>query len=196
MDILDVNTSSFPKQTWVSRIIQKVIGVILWPFVMIFALLVFLVTPIIDFVLRKIVGHQGELLPDPQKDVLYKDKSLAIIREPINYGVDQLAEDFQFSIVDFSEDMEVYRLKLNPDRGALQDAIVTGLYIDLDDELILQRIINKDGSPSSELIGINKQSKEIRMYKQIGLYDLYEFNPATKEIVGASRTEHIRIKIK
>ena len=196
MDIEDVNITSLPKQSWIGKLLEKIVEIVLWPFVMLFLLLLFITVPVIDFIKNRILGLPEENLPVPQKNIPYKDSNLTITKEPINYGTDQMAEDFQFSLVDHDDEMPVWRLKLNPEVPALQDAFVTDLFIDLENEIILQRIVSDSGQPSSELIGLNKKTMQVQIYKRIGLFNLFKFESESDEIVGASRTESIRIKIK
>lgn len=195
MKIEEIRINSLPSPGRLSKVIGKAIGMILRPFAMMFILLIFIVA-MIDFIRIKLFGQPEAIRSAAHKEPLYKDDGLLIFREPIHYGVDELAEKFQFSIVDYSDEMDVYKLSSVPPIPGIHDTYVTGLLVDFEDEIILQRIVDEQGEISSELIGFNKASKEIVAYQKMGLFNLFAFDGIANEIIGANKSETVSVKLK
>ncbi|MBD0295802.1 MAG: hypothetical protein ICV84_11485 [Flavisolibacter sp.] len=167
----------------------------IYPFAMLFILLT-LIAAMIGFIVIKRWGRQEATLPASRKETLYKDNGWVIFKEPINYGVDELAENFQFSVVEYSDEMDVYKLCSIPPVAGIHDTYVTGLLVEFENEIILQRIVNENEGASSELIGINKTTKAVVTYQKIGLFNLFRFDDVTNEIIGANKAGTVRVKLK
>ena len=194
MRIVDIKISDTPGPTWFNKLVHGTISIIIWPFAMLFMLLIFITVPAYNFIRTKILKYEAEP-PKIVRDVMFDNGLVSILKEPIMYGVDKLAEDFQFSIVTYDDEMGIYKLRTIPEVAGLHDNYVTDFKLDFEDELVLQRIVKENDLVSSQVIGWDKKTSEVKVYGTVGLFGLLEFEKQTSEIIGFNKKETIRIKV-
>ncbi len=189
--ITDKPTSIFEK-----KVVKFLIGLVVIPPVIIFAILAVIYVVISDFIIKKILGRPDKPIEFKEK-ILFQNPNYKLVEEDILFGSDpyKLAEDFMWSIVDYDDEMYVFKVISDNETIELNNCFLTQFKLETENEIYLQRITQKENKPFSELISLDKKDGKIKKIADVGLYSLWKFNELTNEIVGSNRTNQIKIKV-
>lgn len=179
-----------------NKVVKFLIGLVVIPPVIIFAILAVIYVVISDFITKKILGRPDKPIEFKEK-VLFQNPNYKLVEEDILFGSDsnKLAEDFMWSIVDYDDEMYVYKVVADKETIELNNSFLTQFKLETEDEIYLQRITEKENKPFSELISLDKSTGKTKKVADVGLYSLWQFDEQTNEIVGSNRTNQIKIKV-
>jgi hypothetical protein len=152
---------------------------------------------IYDFIKEKIFRikrTENEIL----EDILIENENFKLTKEYVIGGIEEykMATNFLFSLVEYDDDMEVFKVINNYLPTELDNEYLTGLFAEFGNEILMQRIkYGENGKLTSDLIGFDSKTGKIKSYKKIGIFNLYKFDKKKNIIQGSNKTENIFIEI-
>ena len=133
------------------------------------------------------------------EDILIENDNFKLNKEYVMGGIEEykMATDFLYSFVDYDDDIEIFKVVNNSNPTELDNEYLTGLFIEFENVIIMQRIKYDDnGKLTSDLIGFDSNNGKIKSYMEIGIFFLDKFDKKRELILGWSKTEEIQINIK
>jgi hypothetical protein len=193
-----ITTSKRKKRIWENQLIHFLMKIVITPIVFIFGILAVIYVGIYDFIKHKVFGIKDKPI-EYKAPILFENDNFKLIKEHIFGGIQEhkIATDFLFSIVDYDDELEIFKVIDENQKTELNGEFLTGFYADFKNEILLQRIkSNSKGEPTSELISFEKNTGKIKVFKEIGIYGLYKYDNENKIILGENKTDEIKIRIK
>ncbi|MDY3317715.1 hypothetical protein PG630_10380 [Riemerella anatipestifer] len=174
--------------------IVKILAMIIFIVIAIIVIPIFL---IIDFIKRKFLKKREENIPEFKDNFFFQSENLNLYKNEIEYNNenDRIGEEFLWKIVDYDDELEVFRLETNPKIIGIENEFFTGFKMLIKDKIYLQKIIEKTNNISSILISVNILNKEVEEIEEIGLYALYKFDIDKKKIYGFNKKNKIEFDI-
>lgn len=196
MTVVQIIITDKPTSIFENKVIKFFIGLVVIPPLIVFAILTFIYVVISDFITKKMLRRPNKPVEIKEK-ILFQNSNYKLAEKDILFCSDsnKLAEDFMWSIVEYDDEMYVFKVLADKEMNELNNCFLTGFKLETENEIFLQRITEKDEKPFSELISLDKKTGETKKLADIGLYSLYRFNEQTNEIIGSNKTNQIRIQV-
>ncbi|SRX75557.1 hypothetical protein [Aequorivita antarctica] len=195
---ISINISKRKKSIWDNPIIALFMKMIISPIIFVCAILTVVFVEGYGFVKHKIFGIK-ERTVKYSAPIFMENKNFKLIKEHILGGIEEykIATDFLFSIADYDDEIEIFKVINDNKKTELDGEFLTGFYVDLKNEILLQRIkYTSKGEPTSELIVFDPNTGKVNVCEEIGIFELYKFDKEKNVILGGNKIDDIRIKIK
>jgi hypothetical protein len=182
---------------WDNFFVESTMKYIILPIILILTILASIFLFIYDYIKEKIFKIEKKEYKNVP-DILIENDRFKLTKEPIMGGIEEykMASDFLYSFVDYDDAIEIFKVVNNSNPTELDNEYLTGLFIELDNEIIMQRIkYNEKTELTSDLVGFNPKNGKINSYTEVGIYFLDKFDKKNKIIKGWNKTEEIQLMI-
>ncbi len=152
---------------------------------------------IYDFIKTKVFGIKDKNLT--KEDILFENPKYKIVKEYFNpieeTEENKLLYDFYWDIVEYDDDLYVFKLIDKKSKSELNNCYVTDFKIENTEEIFLQKIIEENQKINTYLITFNKETGKVKILTEIGHFSLYKFDKKKNLIKGFNKKDQIELQI-
>lgn len=192
-----INITKIPEPNFKNKLINKVIGILIVPII----ILIFLIVLPIAFLYSKVkeLLFGKEEINQKKESIFFENEKYKFVRQDIEYEsenrLDNIAENFLWKIADYDDVFWIFKIESKKEYSDLANYPFTNFKIETFENLYLQRITEKNNEPNSELIVFSKSTGEIKVLQEIGQFCLEKYDKETQTIKGENKVDEITIKI-
>lgn len=192
-----IQTTKRKQSLWDNIFVESAMKYIVLPIILVITILASIIFFYYEFIKEKIFRVKKSEYKIAE-DILIETDNFKLTKEYVMGGIEEykMATDFLYSFVDYDDDVEIFKVVNNSNPTELDNQYLTGLFIELENEIVMQRIKYDDGGKlTSDLIGFDSNNGKIKSYIEIGIFFLDKFDKKRELILGWSKTEEIQLKI-
>lgn len=192
-----IQTTKRKQSLWDNIFVESAMKYIVLPIILVITILASIIFFYYEFIKEKIFRVKKSEYKISE-DILIETDNYKLTKEYVMGGIEEykMATDFLYSFVDYDDDVEIFKVVNNSNPTELDNQYLTGLFIELENEIVMQRIKYDDGGKlTSDLIGFDSDNGKIKSYIEIGIFFLDKFDKKRELILGWSKTEEIQLKI-